>query len=222
MGIFKRVRDIVVADVHEVLNKVENPITLLDQYIRDMDNQIEKANQALSYQLFLEKRYDLLIAEEEANIEKRAKQASLAVDCNEDNMAKLALQEKVIHENKRNLYQDQYDATKKQTAILYEQIDKLKNTYQEFQFKKLVLTSRAHAAKSIKQGQEMLSGFHSDYAMKGFARVEEFVQKLEAEVAASSYVYGTKAVDRNPHIDHLLAETVEAQLAELKKTKEVK
>ncbi|MGK5507124.1 MULTISPECIES: PspA/IM30 family protein [Brevibacillus] len=221
MGIFKRVRDIVVADVHEVLNKVENPITLLDQYIRDMDKQIEKANQALSYQLFLEKRYDLLIAEEEANIEKRTKQANLAVDCNEDNMAKLALQERVIHENKRNLYQDQYDATKKQTAILYEQIDKLKNTYQEFQYKKLVLTSRAHAAKSIKQGQEMLLGFHSDYAMKGFARVEEFVQKLEAEVAASSYVYGTKAVDRKPYIDHLLAETVEAQLAELKKAKEV-
>lgn len=65
----------------------------------------------------------------------------------------------------------------------------------------------------------MLAGFQSDHAVKGFARVEEYVQKLEAEVAASSYVYHAKASISKPYVDHQLEETVEKELEELKKAK---
>lgn len=55
MSIFRRIKNIVTADVHEALNKLENPVSMLKQYIRETEQQVVKAQQALSQQLFLEK-----------------------------------------------------------------------------------------------------------------------------------------------------------------------
>lgn len=128
MGILKRIRNIVMADIHGTLDKLESPINMLKQYIRETEAQMVKAQHALSQQLYLEKKYAALIAETEALAAKRARQAELAVSRNEDNIAQLALQEKVKNKNKATLYREQYKATKKQTAALYEQINKLQGS----------------------------------------------------------------------------------------------
>ncbi|GAA3316052.1 hypothetical protein GCM10020331_012240 [Ectobacillus funiculus] len=54
------------ADIHGTLDKLESPINMLQQYIRETEEQIVKAQQALSQQLYLEKKYETLIAETEA------------------------------------------------------------------------------------------------------------------------------------------------------------
>jgi phage shock protein A len=219
MSIFKRVRDIVLSDVHEALDKAEKPLSMLNQYIRDMEEQVEKAQDALANQLYLEKKYEILVTEAEAVIAKRTRQAELAVSENEDEMAKLALQEKILTEQKAKMYREQYEITKQQTAVLYEQIDKLKEKYQELQYKKLVLVSRAHAARSIREGQASLASFNTEDAVKGFARVEEYVHKLEAEAAASSYFYQLKYPEQTAFLDYQLQEDVHRELEQLKSNK---
>lgn len=219
MGILKRVRNIVLSDVHEALDKAEKPLSMLNQYIRDMEEQVEKAQHALAHQLYLEKKYETLVIETEAVVAKRARQAELAVSKNEDEIAKLALQEKILHEEKAKMYREQYEVTKQQTAVLYEQIDKLREKYQELQYKKLVLVSRAHAARAIKEGQTVLASFHTENAVKGFARVEEYVQKIEAEAAASSYFHQLTSPAKFASLDTQLQETVQRELEQLKAAK---
>ena len=43
MGILKRIKNIVVADVHQTLDKIENPVSMLKQYLRETEQQITKA-----------------------------------------------------------------------------------------------------------------------------------------------------------------------------------
>ena len=40
MGIFKRMKDITKASLHEALDKLEDPVVMLNQYLRDMEQEI--------------------------------------------------------------------------------------------------------------------------------------------------------------------------------------
>ncbi|PGP25924.1 phage shock protein A [Bacillus cereus] len=219
MGILKRIKSIVVADVHQTLDKIENPVSMLKQYRRETEQQITKAEKALSHQYYLEKKYEALISETNALIAKRTRQAELAVSREEDHMAQLALQEKIVNEKKAELYRQQYEITKEQTATLYEQIDKLQKKYGELQYKELVLVSRLNAAQAIKESNRAIDSFHTESTAKGFARIESYVQKLEAETAASNYFYNMKSPNQQEVLDQNLQEEVQRELEKLKENK---
>ncbi|MDA1906358.1 PspA/IM30 family protein [Bacillus cereus] len=219
MGILKRIKNIVVADVHQTLDKIENPVSMLKQYLRETEQQITKAEKALSHQYYLEKKYEALISETNALIAKRTRQAELAVSREEDHMAQLALQEKIVNEKKAELYRQQYEITKEQTATLYEQIDKLQKKYGELQYKELVLVSRLNAAQAIKESNRAIDSFHTESTAKGFARIESYVQKLEAETAASNYFYNMKSPNQQEVLDQNLQEEVQRELEKLKENK---
>ncbi|MBM6646889.1 PspA/IM30 family protein [Bacillus sp. RIT 809] len=219
MGILKRIKNIVVADVHQTLDKIEKPVSMLKQYLRETEQQITKAEKALSHQYYLEKKYEALISETDALIAKRTRQAELAVSREEDQMAQLALQEKIVNEKKAELYRKQYEITKEQTATLYEQIDKLQKKYGELQYKELVLVSRLNAAQAIKESNRAIDSFHTESTAKGFARIESYVQKLEAETAASNYFYNLKSPNQQEVLDQNLQEEVQRELEKLKENK---
>lgn len=219
MGILKRIKNIVVADVHQTLDKIEKPVSMLKQYLRETEQQITKAEKALSHQYYLEKKYEALISETDILIAKRTRQAELAVSREEDHMAQLALQEKIVNEKKAELYRKQYEITKEQTATLYEQIDKLQKKYGELQYKELVLVSRLNAAQAIKESNRAIDSFHTESTAKGFARIESYVQKLEAETAASNYFYNLKSPNQQEVLDQNLQEEVQRELEKLKENK---
>ncbi|MDN3018887.1 PspA/IM30 family protein [Paenibacillus sp. BSR1-1] len=214
MGIFNRVKTIVMADLHELLDKVEDPISLLNQYMRELDEQVEKAKETLGHQLYLEKRHELLVAEASAVVAKRTRQAELAVEKGEDTIARLALQEKLQQEAKLKLFQEQHAAMKQQTLALREQIDTLVEKYNELSNRRLVLISRAHAAKAQQQLQKAVASFSTDNALKGFRRVEDYVQQLEAQASAASYF-----IPSAPTVNLELQEAVEREFALLKESK---
>ncbi len=205
--------------MHQTLDKIENPISMLKQYLRETEQQITKAEKALSHQYYLEKKYEALISETNALIAKRTRQAELAVSREEDHMAQLALQEKIVNEKKAELYRQQYEITKEQTATLYEQIDKLQKKYGELQYKELVLVSRLNAAQAIKESNRAIDSFHTESTAKGFARIESYVQKLEAETAASNYFYNMKSPNQQEVLDKNLQEEVQRELEKLKENK---
>ncbi|MFZ3199076.1 MAG: PspA/IM30 family protein [Bacillus mycoides] len=219
MGILKRIKNIVVADVHQTLDKIEKPVSMLKQYLRETEQQITKAEKALSHQYYLEKKYEALISETDILITKRTRQAELAVSREEDHMAQLALQEKIVNEKKAELYRKQYEITKEQTATLYEQIDKLQKKYGELQYKELVLVSRLNAAQAIKESNRAIDSFHTESTAKGFARIESYLQKLEAETAASNYFYNLKSPNQQEVLDQNLQEEVQRELEKLKENK---
>ncbi|MEH7084421.1 PspA/IM30 family protein [Neobacillus drentensis] len=214
MGIFNRVKTIVMADIHEVLDKMEDPISLMNQYMRELDEQVDKAKDALGQQLYLEKRHGLLVAEAQVLVAKRTRQAELAVANGEDTIARIALQEKLKEEAKLKLYAEQYAAMKQHTSALRDQIDVLLERYNELANRRLVLLSRAHAAKAQEQLQAAIASFNTDNALKGFNRVEDYVQQLEAQALAASYF-----IPSSPPVNLEIKEAVERELALLKESK---
>jgi phage shock protein A len=186
MGIFKRIKTIAKADINGLLDGLEDPIAMLNEYSREMEQQIAKAESALSRQIFVENKQAALILDTKSLVEKRTRQAKLAIEQGEDTIAKLAVQEKLNQENQLKVYEQQYETIKGQTQILKDKLLELQETYNELQHKKILLASRANVAQSIKQIQKATVSFQTDTILRGVARAEERILLMEAEVQAGS------------------------------------
>lgn len=216
MGIFKRMKSISLAKVNGALDGLENPISMLNQYIREMEEDLQKGQEALSRQIYLENKQKALILETEGLVNKRSGQAKLAVENGEDSIAKLAIQEKLIHEKQLSLYNEQLSTIQKQTQSLYEKLDELKGKYDEYLHKRLLLVSRANIASSIKQIQQTSVSFNSETIANGIARAEDRILMMEAEVQAQNkFAYHTN--HSAGYKDNVVSEEIEEELQKLKK-----
>lgn len=216
MGIFKRLKNIALADVHEVLDKAEDPVSMLKQYIRDMEEQLVKAQQALTVQLGLEKQCEALVVQAQAVVEKRLRQANLAIERNEDEAAKLALQDKIVNERSLLAYKQQSEAVQAKTAELQSKVKVLQEKYEELKLKQQELASRAYTAKAVQSIQTTISSFGADSVVQGFSRMEERIWALEAETKASQVL----AVPPQPSRNALLQAEAEQELEQLKEAKQ--
>ncbi|WP_180994180.1 PspA/IM30 family protein [Bacillus sp. Marseille-P3661] len=186
MGLFKRIKTIAKADMNGWLDNLEDPIAMLNEYSREMEQEIIKAQRALSRQIFAENKQAALILETKAVVEKRTRQAKLALDQDEETIAKLAVQEKLTYEKQLSLYEQQYEVIKEQTEMLTEKVDELHQTYNELQHKKILLASRVNVAQSIKDIQKVAGSFQTDNILRGLARSEDRILLMEAEVQAGN------------------------------------
>jgi phage shock protein A len=221
MGIFSRIKDVFLAETNGLLDKCEQPLNMVNQYLREFDQELSKGQKALANQLFIEKRQAALIAETEAEIKKRERQAKLAVEKGEDHIAKLALQEQIMQEKKQAAYLAQYESIKDQTKTLEEKIGQLLVQSEELNHRRLLLASRANVASSMKNINETVISFHTENVTKGFARVEEKVWMMEAEVDAMAHFSSPSKRSAPQYLDPNLKDDIQRALDELKqKTQE--
>jgi len=220
MGIFKRIKTIARADINSLLDSMENPIAMLNEYTREMEQELSKAQSALSRQIFVEKKQAALISQTKELVEKRVRQAKLALEKGDEGIAKLAVQEKINLETQLNLYEQQLITLKEQTNILKEKFNELQVTYNELQHKKILLGSRANAAKSIKQIQKVTIDFNGETITRGITRAEERILFMEAEVQAGSYTSNPLNSYNKISFSNVSDEEIAKELDKLKADKE--
>jgi phage shock protein A len=220
MGIFKRLKTITMAEMNGLLDGIEDPIAMLNEYSREMEQEISKGQHALARQIFVEKKQEALISDTKALVDKRTRQAKLAIEQGDEAMAKLAVQEKLNKENQLQLYVDQLESIKGQTQILIEKLDQLKETYNQMQQKKILLASRANVAQSMKQIQKATVSFNTDDISRGVARAEEKILFMEAEVQAGNQFATPLAQFDAAYNSYVSDEELNKELEKLKNEKE--
>jgi phage shock protein A len=219
MGIFKRIKTIAKADINGLLDGLEDPISMLNEYSREMEQLIAKAESALSRQIFVENKQAALILDIKSLMEKRTRQAKLALEQGDEQIAKLAVQEKLNQENQLKVYAQQYETIKGETQILKDKLLELQETYNELQHKKILLASRENVAQSIKQIQKATVSFQTDTILRGVARAEERILLMEAEVQAGSQFANPLLQDDAAYRNYINEEELNRVLEKLKTEK---
>lgn len=220
MGILRRVKELFLAETNGLLDKCEQPLNMVNQYMREFDLELAKGQKALANQLFIERRQAALIAETETQIEKRDRQSRLAVKQGEEHIAKLAIQEKLLQEKKLATYQSQYTTIQEQTKVLEERIAQLLVQSEEFNHRRLLLASRANVASSLKEMSQSVVSFQTENVSKGFARAEEKVMLIEAELEAMQRFQSPVKRSAPQYLDPGLKDNIEKALEEIKLQKE--
>ncbi|TRZ40596.1 PspA/IM30 family protein [Niallia circulans] len=220
MGIFKRIKTIAKADINSLLDSIEDPIAMLNEYTREMEQGLSQAQAALSRQIFVGNKQAALIAQTKELIGKRTNQAKLALEKGDEGIAKLAIQEKINLEQQLHLYEQQQLTLNGQTNVLKDRFNELQVTYNELQHKKILLASRVNVAKSIKQIQKVSMEFNADNILRGFAKQEEKILYVEAEVQAGSYTANHHSGYAKTSFSYVSDAEITTELEKLKAEKE--
>ncbi|MNO12263.1 hypothetical protein D3C76_18700 [compost metagenome] len=222
MSIFKRLRDLTMSNINALIDKAEDPIKLTDQYIRDMQEDLEDAEKAVAAQIAIEKKFKLLYEEQEALVKKRTDQAHTAAQAQNVDLARRALEEKKAAETKMNEYKVNYDSNKASADQLRGKLEEMRKQLTEMKNKRETLVARYNAAKAQTEINKAMNGFSSDSAANGLKRMEDKMLQMEAQAEASNEL-NSKSASLDDEFEKLGTDKeVEDELAALMKQYEDK
>lgn len=222
MSIFKRLRDLTMSNINAMIDKAEDPIKLTDQYIRDMQEDLEDAEKAVAAQIAIEKKFKGLYEEQEALVEKRTQQAHTAAQAQNVDLARRALEEKRAAEAKMTEYKTAYDQNKASADNLRGKLEEMRKQLTEMKNKRETLVARYNAAKAQNEINKAMTGFSSDTAVSGLKRMEEKMLQMEAQAEASNEL-SSKGKSLDDEFENLSKDAeVDAELAALMKQYEDK
>jgi phage shock protein A len=177
-------RDISVATFNEMLEQAEDPVRLIDRYLDDRREQIRESERLLRQCAAHAESLKQQVVSAESMKQKREQQALLAVKAGEEDMARLVLQEKLLHEEKAQQYQELYDRSRDQLIELEAQLTQLKAEYQEVADKRSYYMARLESIRLQQRMNAHMSGMRPGLDGRTFYRLDERVSDLEMEAKA--------------------------------------
>lgn len=215
MGLFKRVSDIIAANLSEMVERHEDPEKLLKQAIREMQESIKTAEQDTAKVLANEKKLKRELANNEAEVARWTGEAERAVDTGDDDLARKVLSRKQEHDKVVQALKDQVAAAEPATVTLRNQLDGMNAKLAEAKRNLATLSARKQAAEVRKKAISSMAAHQDltvgDSAFEKFDRMREKVEKAEAEADALAELRGIVA-DQPDTPDG----SVDAELAALK------
>lgn len=180
MGIFSRMSNMIKAKVNNTLDEMENPVELLDQKLRDMDEQFNKAKlssaQILGNVHEIEKKLEA--AKKESN--DYDQKVRLALSKGNEELAKRALAKKVETDKKVSSLQASYDNARVQAdtlkanlRALEEEITKTRNYRDE-------AVARYANAEASQKVNEVLANVQTKNNSIQIDSIERKIQKKES------------------------------------------
>ncbi|MEK3720183.1 phage shock protein A (PspA) family protein [Paenibacillus sp. 1_12] len=187
MGLGKRFRDITVATFNEMLENSEDPVRLIDKYLNSQAEQIRDSErllqQCLSHASGLRQQY-MTAAQ---LMERREQQALMALKAGEDEVARIALQEKLQQEERSVQYKALYDQSKLGIVELESQLQQFKADYEEIASKRSYYIARLESLRLQQRMNERLRGMGGGIGAEQprmFDRLEERVSDMESAARA--------------------------------------
>lgn len=180
MGIFSRMSNMIKAKVNTTLDDMENPVELLDQKLRDMDDQFSKAKlssaQILGNVHEIEKK--LVLAKKES--EDYDQKVRLAISKGNEELAKKALARKVEIDKKITALQASYDNSKAQADVLKANLRALEDEITKTRNYRDEAAARYSNAEASQKVNEVLANVKTKTNSIQIDSIERKIQRKEA------------------------------------------
>ncbi|AIQ32293.1 phage-shock protein [Paenibacillus sp. FSL P4-0081] len=186
MSVFRRMRDITVANLNERLEQSQDPVKLIDQFLHSTREEIGEAERLYQQYASHTKQLQQQVNQATAMRNKREEQALLALKAGEDHLAKLALQEKIIHEEKLEQYSGLLETSQQSLFELENQLNELKIEYQTVYSKRQFYAARMESLRLQQRMNQRASAYGGGDVPKMFGRLEDKMTDWELEAKSLS------------------------------------
>jgi phage shock protein A len=218
MSIFRRVSDIIGANLNDLVDKFEDPEKMLKQAIREMERTIDEATAAAAKAIAGEK----LLAKELSAHERQAgdwlQRAEHAVRAGDDELARQSLRRRREHEKLAGALRDQSAAAQETGERLRRQVEAMRAKLAEAKRKLATLAARSTVAHARKQLVTVGAGSRlRAHAFRNFDRMREKVELAEAEADALTVLHEDEEAAIEVKLEATEEElSIEAELAAIK------
>ncbi|HWZ24274.1 MAG TPA: PspA/IM30 family protein [Verrucomicrobiae bacterium] len=214
MGLLERVSTLIRANLNDMIDRTEDPEKLIKQVILDMDNQYlqVKTQVAVSIadQHMLEKKH----RENEDAGRDWMRKAELAVEKQQDDLARAALDRFQTSQKLALSYREQVDDQKLQVETLKNALIKLEQKLDEAKAKRDLFLARHRRGVALGKAARAQSAIGDNSRSAAFDRLQDRVNHTEAIASAEVELFNENAGDRLARLDR--DTEIERLLTELK------
>ncbi|SFS44673.1 PspA/IM30 family protein [Paenibacillus sp. BC26] len=221
MSIMRRVRDMTVATLNERLEKAEDPVKLIDQFLWSTREEIIGAEKLYQQCAGHNNHLKMQWLQAEQLKEKREQQAIIALKAGEEQVARIALMEKASSEERAMQYRELYDQSLQSTRELEEQLRELRSEYQTVYEKREYFAARMESLRLQQRMNERYSG-SSTFGSAGqqpsgmFRKLEDRISDMELE-ARSLRDLRKAGQEFIAEAGHTLQNVIEREMEQLKR-----
>jgi lia operon protein LiaH len=202
-NLFTRIKNTITADLHEALDTREkqNPIALLNQYLRQCELETEKVRKLLERQYTLK---DEFTREHHHAVElagKRKYQAEIASKAGEMELYQFATAEHQQYADRVQRLSESLTQVNGQLGDLERKYEEMKHKLKDMHIRRMELMGRENVTRANHRINQVLdSNTYSDKSFSRFQEIENYLDRLEHQVNSSYY-----------------RSTIDARVAELEK-----
>lgn len=175
MGILNRFKDIMSANINALLDKCEDPAKMIDQYLRQLKEDLAEVKQETAAVMAEEKRAKRLVDDNAAEIAKYTDLAKKALTAGNEGDAKVFITKKQELEAHQADLEKTYALAHANAEKMREMHDKLTGDIQELEQRRLNVKAKMSVAKT----QDKLNKIND--SMKSAAGSMEAFERMEAK-----------------------------------------
>ena len=185
MAILERVSDIIRANINDMLDKMEDPAIMIDQYLIDLLEDLAEVKRSTAEVMGEETRTKRLVDNNKTEVEKYADLAKKALVAGNEGDARVFLAKKQELENRDSELMDVYAAAHENAMKMRQMHDKLAADIQTLQARRTMIKSKVSIAKTQEIiNQASSSANQTEDAMDAFTRMEEKADRMLDEANA--------------------------------------
>lgn len=215
--LFKRINDVITANINDLIDQVEDPEKMIKQIILEMEENISAAKEGVVDAIASEKRLQQDVDRHRTQSEEWQEKARAALKEGNEELARTALLRKNEHDKILESLEPALTSAISTSASLKAQLKALDTKLDEAKRKRSSLVARQRAAEARQRMTKMGATFQEGLAAHAdFTRMEDKVADIEARSQAVSEVYEAENIDQE-FLDMQVQSEVEAELEALKK-----
>ena len=215
MGIFSRTRDIIAANVTDLLDKAEDPAKMIRMIILEMEETLVEVRASAARTIADQKELRRQIAKLDAVQANWLEKAELALSKDREDLAKAALIEKQKAADLGEQLQDEITLLDESLKASETDIAKLQGKLREARARQNSIVTRLESANNRAKMREMYAGAKVDEAFSRFEILERRVDYAEGRAEAAGMGAAPKTLEEE--IAELRSsDKVDAELAALK------
>ena len=189
-NLFARIKNTVLADLHEALDQKErsNPIALLNQYLRECEQETEKVRKLLERQYRLKEEFTREYNQALELAEKRKKQAEIASNAGEAELYQFAIAEQQQYDERILRLKELMVQSDKQLVELEQKYEEMKHKLKDMNIRRLELMGRENVTRAQNKMNLVLDNqSYSSKSYSKFQEIESYLDRLEQQVNSSFY-----------------------------------
>jgi phage shock protein A len=185
MGLFRRVNDIITANLNDLVDRFEDPEKMLKQAIREMETLIDAVMASAAKAIASEKLAMKELVSHEQEVACWHARAEQAVQSSDDELARRAIRRKMEHTKLVQALRDQLTAARKTGESLTLQVQAMRAKHNEAKRKLATLAARNRVAHARQRFETVSAG--ASRPGNAFAQFERMIEKVEfAEAQADA------------------------------------